>query len=131
MSKRNRARRMSRQETAEASPGAIVSAGGNRSEVQAFTFGDPEPVLSRATMLDMLECYVTADPTPRIYGFGRCFQAAEVMRAKAHWSWIREMICGTMRQVSASARLASGSPSCSIHDGPPVTVLCASNAVSG
>ena len=60
MSKRNRARRMGRQEAAEASRGAIATANDNPAAVEAFTFGDPEPVLSRATMLDMLECWHNA-----------------------------------------------------------------------
>lgn len=79
MSKRNRARRMSRQETAEASHGAIVSANDNRGEVQAFTFGEPEPVLSRATMLDMLECYHNQrwyEPPISLHGLARAFRAS-------------------------------------------------------
>lgn len=79
MSKRDRARRMSRQESAEVSPGAIVAANDNRSAVQAFTFGDPEPVLSRATMLDMLECYHNQrwyEPPISLHGLARAFRAS-------------------------------------------------------
>ncbi|PNU04454.1 phage portal protein [Novosphingobium guangzhouense] len=79
MSKRNRARRMSRQESAEASPGAIVAANDNRGAVHAFTFGDPEPVLSRATMLDMLECYHNQrwyEPPISLHGLARAFRAS-------------------------------------------------------
>lgn len=79
MSKRDRAHRMSRQESAEASPGAIVAANDNRSAVQAFTFGDPEPVLSRATMLDMLECYHNQrwyEPPISLHGLARAFRAS-------------------------------------------------------
>ena len=50
-----RASRMNRRESAVASQGAIVAANDNRSQaVEAFTFGDPEPVLSRATMLECI-----------------------------------------------------------------------------
>jgi hypothetical protein len=46
MSKRKRARRTD-----------LAVANETRASVSAFTFGDPEPVNSRATMLDMLECW--------------------------------------------------------------------------
>jgi hypothetical protein len=35
----------------------LAVANETRASVSAFTFGDPEPVNSRATMLDMLECW--------------------------------------------------------------------------
>ncbi|WP_454796923.1 phage portal protein [Novosphingobium lindaniclasticum] len=79
MTKRNRARHMSRRESAEASKGAIVAANDNRGAVQAFTFGDPEPVLSRATMLDMLECYHNQrwyEPPISLHGLARAFRAS-------------------------------------------------------
>ncbi|KAA9020724.1 phage portal protein [Sphingobium limneticum] len=75
-----RARRMNRRESAAASQGAIVAANDNRSEaVEAFTFGDPEPVLSRATMLDMLECWHNQrwyEPPVSLDGLARAFRAS-------------------------------------------------------
>lgn len=80
MSKRSRARRMSRQESAAASSGAIVAANDNRSRtIGAFTFGDPEPVNSRATMLDMLECWHNQrwyEPPISLEGLARSFRAS-------------------------------------------------------
>ncbi len=79
MSKRNSARRMNRQESAEARQGAIVAANDNRSGVAAFSFGDPEPVLSRATILDMLECYDNGrwyEPPISLDGLARAFKAS-------------------------------------------------------
>lgn len=74
-----RARRMNRRESAAASAGAIVAANDNRSQaVEAFTFGDPEPVLSRATMLDMLECWHNQrwyEPPVSLDGLARAFRA--------------------------------------------------------
>jgi len=56
MSKRSAAaRRMSRSEAASAARGAIV-ANDRREAVEAFTFGDPEPVLNRRELLDLIEC---------------------------------------------------------------------------
>jgi PBSX family phage portal protein len=80
MSKRSRARRMSRQESAAASSGAIVAANDNRRRsIEAFTFGDPEPVNSRATMLDMLECWHNQrwyEPPISLEGLSRSFRAS-------------------------------------------------------
>lgn len=84
MSKPNRsrscARRMSRQESAAASTGAIVASNDNRSKsIAAFTFGDPEPVNSRATMLDMLECWHNQrwyEPPISLEGLSRSFRAS-------------------------------------------------------
>jgi PBSX family phage portal protein len=73
-----RARRMNRRESAEAAQGAIVAANDNRG-VTAFTFGDPEPVLSRATMLDMLECYHNQrwyEPPLSLDGLARAYRAS-------------------------------------------------------
>jgi PBSX family phage portal protein len=57
MSRRS-ARRMSQQEARTASAGAIEPAAAERSSgVEAFSFGEPEAVLDRRQMLDMLECY--------------------------------------------------------------------------
>ncbi|WP_449472020.1 phage portal protein [Sphingobium chungangianum] len=75
-----RARRMNRRESAAASEGAIVAANDNRGgAVQPFTFGDPEPVLSRATMLDMLECWDNGrwyEPPISLDGLARAFRAS-------------------------------------------------------
>lgn len=73
-----RARRMNRRESAEAAQGAIVAANDNRG-ITAFTFGDPEPVLSRATMLDMLECYHNQrwyEPPLSLDGLARAYRAS-------------------------------------------------------
>lgn len=51
MSKRTR--RMSRQEARAASAGAIEPVS---TEVEAFSFGEPEAVLDRRQLLDLLEC---------------------------------------------------------------------------
>jgi PBSX family phage portal protein len=57
MSKRS-ARRMSRHEVQAASAGAIEPATAERGAgVEAFSFGEPEAVLDRRQLLDMLECY--------------------------------------------------------------------------
>ncbi len=56
---RKSARRMSRQESRAASAGAIVpadAAADRGAVVDAFSFGDPEPVLDRRQLLDMIEC---------------------------------------------------------------------------
>ena len=75
-----RARRMNRRESDAASDGAIVAANDNRSQaIEAFTFGDPEPVLSRATMLDMLECWHNQrwyEPPVSLDGLARAFRAS-------------------------------------------------------
>lgn len=80
MSKRSRARRMSRQESAAASSGAIAAANDNRGKsIEAFSFGDPEPVNSRATMLDMLECWHNQrwyEPPISLDGLSRSFRAS-------------------------------------------------------
>lgn len=73
-----RARRMNRRESVDAAKGAIVAANDNRG-VSAFTFGDPEPVNSRATMLDMLECYHNQrwyEPPISLDGLARTFRAS-------------------------------------------------------
>nr|KIS32838.1 capsid portal protein [Novosphingobium sp. P6W] len=71
---------MNRQESAEASNGAIVPANDNRSRaIEAFTFGEPEPVNSRATMLDMMECWHNQrwyEPPISLDGLSRSFRAS-------------------------------------------------------
>ncbi|KQM88479.1 capsid portal protein [Sphingomonas sp. Leaf23] len=54
MSKRTQ--RMSARAARAASVGAIVSANDRSTAIEAFSFGDPEPVLDRSLLLDMLEC---------------------------------------------------------------------------
>ncbi|AOH83608.1 capsid portal protein [Sphingomonas panacis] len=56
MSRRNKAQAMSRAETAAAATGAIDAKTGASTAMQAFTFGDPEPVLNRREIIDMIEC---------------------------------------------------------------------------
>lgn len=54
MSKRTQ--RMSARQARAASAGAIVPANDRGTAIEAFSFGDPEPVLDRSLLLDMLEC---------------------------------------------------------------------------
>ncbi|GMM59942.1 phage portal protein [Novosphingobium pituita] len=68
MSKRKRARRT-----------GLAVANETRTSVSAFTFGDPEPVNSRATMLDMLECWHNQrwyEPPISLEGLSRSFRAS-------------------------------------------------------
>lgn len=57
-----------------------MAANDNRSQIiETFTFGDPEPVLSRATMLDMLECWHNQrwyEPPVSLDGLARAFRAS-------------------------------------------------------
>ncbi|MCW2383383.1 PBSX family phage portal protein [Sphingobium sp. B2D3B] len=69
-------KRRSRRQTARALSAATPAIGG---EVQAFSFGDPEPVLSRATMLDMMECGHNGrwyEPPISLNGLSRAFRAS-------------------------------------------------------
>jgi capsid portal protein len=78
MSKRKRARRMDRPSRIRA-PDAMIVANDTRASVSAFTFGDPEPVNSRATMLDMLECWHNQrwyEPPISLEGLSRSFRAS-------------------------------------------------------
>lgn len=73
-----RARRMNRREASQADQGALVASNDNR-HVEAFSFGDPEPVLSRATMLDMLECHHNQrwyEPPVSLDGLARAYRAS-------------------------------------------------------
>ncbi|GFM28163.1 bacteriophage gpQ [Novosphingobium sp. PY1] len=71
---------MNRRESAEASKGALAASNDNRGQaIEAFTFGDPEPVLNRATMLDMLECWHNHrwyEPPVSMDGLARAFRAS-------------------------------------------------------
>lgn len=75
-----RAHQMSGRQSANAPAGAIsVSNDSRGSAIEAFTFGDPEPVLSRATMLDMLECWHNErwyEPPISLDGLARAFRAS-------------------------------------------------------
>lgn len=74
-----RARRMSRSEVKQAGKGAIVVANDNRAGVQAFSFGDPEPVLDRGTVLDMIECWHNQrwyEPPVSLDGLARAFRVS-------------------------------------------------------
>lgn len=83
MSKRARsqnARRMNRQEVAETAYGAVVVANDNGAgKVEAFAFGDPEPVLDRRMIFDMLECWHNGrwyEPPILLEGLARAFTAS-------------------------------------------------------
>ncbi|MFC4256669.1 phage portal protein [Altererythrobacter xixiisoli] len=68
-------RRKSRRQPAQ----LAANDNGARQAVEAFTFGDPEPVLSRATMMDMLECYDNGrwyEPPLSRDGLARAFKAS-------------------------------------------------------
>ncbi len=75
-----RARRTNRSESAAASKGALTVANDNRpAKVEAFTFGDPEPVLDRRTILDMIECWHNGrwyEPPLSLDGLARAFLAS-------------------------------------------------------
>lgn len=76
---KQRARRMSRRDAASAAQGAITPAKDQAASLQAFSFGDPEPVLSRSTMLDMLECWHNHrwyEPPISLDGLARAFRAS-------------------------------------------------------
>lgn len=75
---RKRARRMNGRESAQAAQGAMIAANAGKG-VSAFSFGDPEPVLSRSTILDMLECYHNHrwyEPPVSLDGLARSFRAS-------------------------------------------------------
>ncbi|MFC3581072.1 phage portal protein [Sphingomonas hylomeconis] len=79
MSKRSRARAMSRAETAEASTGAIVASNDNAQGMQAFSFGDPEPVLNRREIMDLFECVHNGrwyEPPISLDGLARAFRVS-------------------------------------------------------
>jgi len=81
MSKRARQgnRANHRRESRDAAKGAIVAANDNRATVEAFTFGDPEPVLDRATLLDMIECWHNQrwyEPPLSLDGLARAFRVS-------------------------------------------------------
>ena len=74
-----RARRMNRREAQQAAKVGQVATNDNRGGVTAFSFGDPEPVNSRATMLDMLEClhnHRWYEPPISLDGLARSYRAS-------------------------------------------------------
>lgn len=78
MSKASKVRAMARREAREASIGAIE---GTRppAGVEAFAFGDPEPVLDRRLMLDQAECYANDrwyEPPVSRDGLARAYRAS-------------------------------------------------------
>lgn len=88
MSKRSKTRRMSRGETAQAASGAIaptnenhgaiVAANDNRG-ITSFAFGDPEPVLDRRQIMDLLECWHNGrwyEPPVPLDGLARAYRVS-------------------------------------------------------
>jgi PBSX family phage portal protein len=77
---KSRTRRMSRTEAAGAAAGAIVASPAPSGQgMQAFSFGDPEPVNSRREILDLLECYHNGrwyEPPISVDGLARSFRAS-------------------------------------------------------
>ncbi|MEG8014240.1 hypothetical protein [Sphingomonas sp. 22R3R2A-7] len=72
-----RARRMGRHDIGRA--GAIGMAGAPSTAVEAFTFGDPEPVNSRREVLDLLQCWHNGrwyEPPISVEGLARSFRAS-------------------------------------------------------
>jgi len=82
MSKRARRQgnRSGHRQSPAAADGAVVAANDNRTgPVEVFSFGDPEPVLNRATVLDMLECYHNQrwyEPPLSLHGLARAYRAS-------------------------------------------------------
>lgn len=78
MTKRASARAMTRDQAQAASVGAIEAAGAARG-VEAFAFGDPEPVLDRRQILDLAECWANDrwyEPPVSREGLARAFRAS-------------------------------------------------------
>ena len=79
MSKRNRVQRMSRSETSAASAGALQATAAPSTAMTAFSFGDPEPVLNRREIMDMVECYQNDrwyEPPLSLDGLARAFRVS-------------------------------------------------------
>ncbi len=78
MSKASRVRAMARREAQAASIGAI-EASAAPAGVEAFAFGDPEPVLDRRLLLDQAECYANDrwyEPPVSREGLARAYRAS-------------------------------------------------------
>src|SRR3546814_11415043 len=114
-----RARRMNRREADAAAQGAIVAANDNKSRaIEVFSFGDPAPVLSRATMLDMMECWQhqrwSETPIP-LDGLARAFRASP--HPSSAIILTRNMLSASLTQTPRPSRgsfavLECGKPSC-------------------
>jgi len=80
MTKRARNRRPSTAMAAQEKIGANDNlADDRRAQVSAFTFGDPEPVLDRATVLDMIECWHNQrwyEPPLSLDGLARAYRVS-------------------------------------------------------
>ncbi|HET9510015.1 MAG TPA: phage portal protein [Sphingomonas sp.] len=79
MGKHRPARRMSQGEAAAAATGALQASSAPSSAVQAFAFGDPEPVLNRREIMDMVECYRNDrwyEPPISLDGLARAFRVS-------------------------------------------------------
>ncbi|WP_294192694.1 phage portal protein [uncultured Sphingomonas sp.] len=78
MAKRSRLRALARSEAHEAAIGAVEHQA-KPGPVEAFSFGDPEPVLDRRQILDMAECYANDrwyEPPVSREGLARAFRAS-------------------------------------------------------
>ena len=78
MSKRSQVRALARSEARNAAIGAIDNQAPSTG-VQAFSFGDPEPVLDRRQILDMAECYANDrwfEPPVSREGLARAYRAS-------------------------------------------------------
>ena len=76
---KGRARRMGRAEVSHAAAGAIDANRARPGAVEAFSFGDPEPVNSRRDILDMLQCWHNGrwyEPPISVEGLARSFRAS-------------------------------------------------------
>jgi PBSX family phage portal protein len=80
MSKRSRAAtRLSRAEGRNAAADAIDVGTSQSAAIEAFTFGDPEPVHSRRELLDMAECWHNGrwyEPPISVEGLARAFRVS-------------------------------------------------------
>ena len=80
MSKRSaNTRRLARNEARDAAAGAIEATAAPTSSVQAFSFGDPEPVLEGRQLIDMLECWHNTrwyEPPVSRDGLARAFRVS-------------------------------------------------------
>ena len=80
MSKRSAAaRRMSQQEASAAAKGAIVANDSASTAVKAFSFGDPEEVLNRRELLDLVECPSNGrwyEPPVSLDGLARAYRVS-------------------------------------------------------
>ncbi|USI72726.1 phage portal protein [Sphingomonas morindae] len=79
MGKKRGARRMSRAETVSAAAGALVPANDQAGRIEAFSFGDPEAVLDRRQLIDMIECWHNErwyEPPVPMDGLARAFRVS-------------------------------------------------------